>query len=67
MRVFPGAVMPYEAAIDMLKKSIKKMYGKKGQQSVMHGKSMLLQSTKYWPLLPVDLDMCVDFSDQTSK
>ena len=28
-------MMPFEEAIDMLKKSIKKMYGKKGQASVM--------------------------------
>lgn len=27
-----GAVMPYEEAVDMLKKSIKKMYGKKARQ-----------------------------------
>jgi hypothetical protein len=26
-----GAVMPYEEAVEMLKKSIKKMYGKKAE------------------------------------
>ena len=30
-----GEVMPFEEAIEMLKKSIKKMYGKKGQVLVM--------------------------------
>ena len=31
MQTRQGAVMPYEEAVEMLKKSIKKMYGKKAR------------------------------------
>ena len=30
-KLHEGAVMPYEEAVEMLKKSIKKMYGKKAR------------------------------------
>lgn len=45
-------VMPFEEAIEMLKKSIKKMYGKKGTASFFRTALQMISDTAFMLNLP---------------